>query len=172
MLAFSILLWLVFSYIALSLIEYMAHRFPMHNARLARSPLGRLFFKDAFESHTKLHHGRFYRNFQNDSDPAAKFVSLELDPGYMLKLTSVIWIPLLVISLTGGLVFIISVFIHGLIWTTIHREMHEPEGRWFSSFKLYKYWCQYHKIHHEHPGRNYNVVCPLMDHIFRTHRKA
>lgn len=171
MLVLSILCWLIFSYISLSLIEYWAHRYPMHSAKLARSRLGRLFFRDAFESHAKLHHGRFYRNFEGDPDPAAKFVSLELNPGYMLYLTSVIWIPLWFISTAGTITFMACVFLHGLLWTTIHREMHEPEGRWFSKLLLYRYWYAYHREHHEHPGWNFNVVCPLMDHVFGTYRR-
>jgi hypothetical protein len=60
--------------------------------------------------------------------------------------------------------------LHGWAWGPIHREMHFPEGRWFSGLRLFRFWRSYHKTHHDHPGRNFNVLCPGADWLFGTYK--
>lgn len=159
-----IFLWVIFSLLLMSLIEYAAHRWPMHNRKFVEfTGLG----AEALESHAVLHHGK-YRQFEDDPDPASRFISIDLQPGYMLLGLSPLILGIALWSLTGAIVFALVIFAHGVIWTNIHREMHHPKGRFFSSWGLYRFYRAYHKKHHERPSANYNAVLPFWDFVFGT----
>lgn len=159
-------LYLLATLLFLSAMEYFFHRWPMHNAPFVRRwGLGR----EAFESHAVLHHGRFYKDFAGDRDPAARYVSLDLQPGYLLLGFAPLWGALCLLSLTFGLTLAAGLLVHGTVWTAVHREMHEPEGRWFSRTAPYRLWRAYHKRHHENPGANFNVLLPFFDFVFGTY---
>lgn len=161
-----IFVWLALALLAMSFIEYIVHRWPMHNKRFVDCfPVA----ADAFESHAVLHHGRFFKDFENEPDRAARYVSLELSPGYMLLGLSPIWGGLCFLSLTGGVLFATVIAMHGIVWTAVHREMHEPKGRWFSRMRPYRFWRAYHKRHHEKPGTNFNALLPGLDWLFGTY---
>jgi hypothetical protein len=164
----SLVGWLIFSYVFMSLAEYALHRWPMHSKAFATR------FRPAwpaFERHARLHHGRFYREFAHDPDPVAKYVNIDLDPGFSLLASAPVWGLLYVAGCTtGAAVFAGFVVAHALVWSAVHREMHEPEGRWFSGTRLYRFWRSYHKTHHDHPSANFNVVLPGADHLFGTYR--
>lgn len=158
-----IALWILLALLALSSAEYVAHRFFMHQKG---------WNQFSYESHTMLHHHRFYTTsrFAKCRDLAAKYVGIELHAGYMLLGSAVLWGPLLFVSLTGAVVFALAFTLHGFIWTNLHREMHEPAGRWFSTWRLYAFWRSYHKRHHEVPTGNFNVLVPFWDFVFGTYR--
>lgn len=159
----EILCWLLASYVFMSFAEYVAHRWVMHK-RLRWLP-------GVFEAHTVMHHGRFYQNFEYDRDPAAKYINVDMDPGRNLLLGMPVWLPLLMLSAVGGATLVCVIFLHAIVWTAIHREMHEPAQRWFAWLWAYRFFRDYHLTHHEHPSANYNVVCPLADFVFRTYRR-
>lgn len=170
----DILLWLALSYVIASAFEYVLHRWPMHNKALVRLvPL----FKRTFTSHAVLHHGRFYsgsKGFENNPDPVAIHVGVDLGPESNLMFSAPVWASLLIFwSIPAALTFMACAALHGIIWTMIHREMHKPERAWFTWLwpfsKAYAFWRGYHKAHHDHPNRNFNVVCPLFDFIFGTY---
>jgi sterol desaturase/sphingolipid hydroxylase (fatty acid hydroxylase superfamily) len=50
--------------------------------------------------------------------------------------------------------------------------MHVPTKTWLSNNPLYKTLARYHYLHHKYPGRNFNIVCPLADHLTRCVAKA
>lgn len=154
-----IALWLILSYVLLSAGEYFPHRYLMH----ARTRFGRVF-----ESHTLLHHGRFFgRDFEHCDDKAARYISIDTGVVYMVLASSPIWMTMLYFSRDCAVVFLICAALHGLTWTTVHREMHFPTGRLESS-RLYRFWRSYHRRHHATVGCNYNVLLPLFDHLLRT----
>lgn len=153
----------------MSFIEYAVHRWLMHNKRLARKFH---FLHSIFDKHAVFHHARFYRDFEFDKDPAAKYINLTFDPflhvGLSLPVAALFWFisPFLAIS------FSLIIFLHACLWNIIHCEMHEPKQTWFSKYRLYVYLRNYHKIHHDHPNKNYNVVLPGMDYLFGTYMKV
>ncbi len=162
----SVVFSLLFSLLFLSAMEYVFHRWPMHNAPFVRrTGLG----KGSFENHAVLHHGRFYKQFVNDPDPAAKHVGVSLEPGFLLLGLSPVWVTLYLISPTLGLTLAAALVLHGTVWTAVHAEMHDPKGRWWSRTPLYRFWRSYHKRHHENPGSNFNVLVPLFDFVFGTY---
>ncbi len=164
-----VLLSFIVAVLLMSLIEYIAHRWFMHSKRVGALP----GLYGIFDRHTHLHHKRFYRNFEYDADPAAKYINLDIPPSFVLVGLSPIWLPLaMLVSVPVGLVFA-GVFVgHAVLWTIIHTEMHEPNGRWFARCKLYQYLRDYHKTHHDHPNKNFNVVFPFMDRFFGTYRES
>lgn len=161
------LIWIIFAYIVVSATEHFAHRFVMHNSRLALR-WARAYHE--FESHAVLHHGRYYGrgHFTESTDPASRHISIELPVPFMLVMTSWMWGPLMAFSFRGGLTLCIAFVLHGIIWTNIHREMHEPKKPWWAKTSLFRYLRTYHYAHHEDTKTNYNVVCPLFDDLMGT----
>jgi hypothetical protein len=168
MLLLEILAWVLFAYVVGSLLEYVLHRWPMHSARFARRfP----WLEDEHKRHAVLHHAVFYpgKRFRFCPDPAGRFISTDLSPFFNLILLSPLWAPLYFISHLGCAVFVVCAALHGVVWTLIHREMHEPRQRWFARTRLYKFWHDYHETHHKRQTYNFNVVLPGADHVFGTY---
>lgn len=164
----EILLWIVGCIVTMAIFEYIVHRWLMHNAVLGKRFS---FFAMTMEAHAILHHGRFFKTFDHDDDPASKHIDIELHPGKTLIEFSFVWGPLMYFNFIGGVVLVSVITLHGIIWTTIHREMHCPSGAWFSRFRIFKYLRNNHYIHHLHPMTNYCIVFPpFVDYIFGTHR--
>lgn len=168
MIVLKIIFWLVFSIIFMSLVEYSSHRWPMHDHRFDKLP----YFHAIFEKHVHFHHSRFYQNFDDETDPVAKYINLDMSPVINVFIASFIWVPIsLFLSLIGGFILASVVFIHALCFNAIHREMHEPKGRWFVNMSFYKRIRANHKKHHDKPNCNFNVILLGMDHIFGTYQK-
>lgn len=162
------LLWLVCSYVFLSLVEYVAHRWPMHSKKLA----GRIpALWPTFERHAVLHHGRWYRTFDDEPDVAAKHINLTMSPVFNVVGLSPFWGLAYLVSPLGAAVMVGAIAAHAVIWSVIHTEMHQPGDRWFARLPLYRFLRDYHRGHHERPATNYNVVCPGADWVFGTYRR-
>ncbi len=170
MFALSLVGWLVFALLLMSLIEYAAHRWPMHSRPFVRRfP----FLWRTFEAHAVLHHGRFYRkDFSYDADPAANHINIDLSIGFNVLGLAIVWVPLLLVSPLGGLTLAAVAGLHALVWSVVHREMHDAKGRWYASNAYFRYLAAYHHTHHLNPGTNFHAVLPpLWDVVFRTYRK-
>lgn len=163
-----LILYIIFCIILMSFIEYVAHRWFMHNKHLGKIWKG---LHPIFEKHTMLHHRRFYRIFDDEPDPAAKYINLKFDTAShvagALPLAALFWL----ISPALAITFLVVIALHAQLWNFLHSEMHIPKGAWFSKFGVYKYLRDYHECHHDHPNKNYNVVIPLMDFVFGTYRR-
>ncbi len=152
----------------MSAVEYALHRWPMHSARLSKFVPA---LRRTFEQHAVLHHGRYYRqSFSSDPDPAARHLNIDLHPGFSLFGLSPVWVPLFLVHPAAGLAMAAVITLHAWTWTAIHREMHDPAGRWFANTRVYRYLRDYHERHHAHPGSNFNVVLPGVDWLFGTYR--
>lgn len=164
-----LLLWVVLAYVAMSIAEYVAHRWPMHSAALARRfPI----LADEHEAHVVLHHGRYYgRVFQNAQDRAARYISIELNPVFMVTALSPVWVTLWFFSRPGGLTFAAFFALHGIVHTAVHREIHEPRNPWFARLWLFDFYSRYHRVHHMRTTRNFNLICPGADWLFGTLEK-
>ena len=154
------LFFILFSLVVISFVEYCSHRWIMHSKKFSRT---------IFEQHSILHHGRYYRNFKDETDIAAKHIGVELSPFFTLGVMMPVWGILLFFSLPCGFILIFMSFLYGLLWTCVHLEMHEPKNRWFSHTSYFKYIREYHKLHHKYPYKNFNTLLPLgFDYIFGT----
>jgi hypothetical protein len=168
--ALVITAWSALAVVLMAFVEYGLHRWPMHSKTFVRRFT---FLRDAHERHAVLHHGRFYRErFDHDFDPVARHFNIDLDPGFALLLGSPVWLSLWFAGFTAGAACFAAVSAaHALVWSAVHREMHDPRGRWFSGTAYYRYVHANHKLHHDRPGVNYAVVLPpLVDRLFGTHR--
>ena len=154
----EILLWITGSVIAMAFFEYIVHRWLMHNAILGKKFS---FFALTMEAHAILHHGRYFKIFDHDTDPASHHIDIELHPGKTLVEFSPVWGTIMYFNPLGGIILVAVITIHGIIWTTIHREMHCPIGAWYCKTRLFKYLRNNHYIHHLHPTSNYCIVCLL-----------
>ena len=163
--------WVAFSYVMMSFIEYVLHRWPMHSRAFARRVWWLPLLKDEVYRHAYLHHSVYFprRHFDDCNDPASRYISISLSPFFNLLGLSPIWIGLYFVSPLGAAIFAGFAALHAVLWTAIHREMHEPANRWFACLRIYRFWRTYHETHHRRPNFNFNVVCPLMDHVFGTY---
>ena len=158
----DIFLMISCSYVIMSLAEYIAHRWIMHRPGI---------IEEEYYVHTKVHHGRFYKDFENDPDPLAKHVNIKMSALNNLFYGSPIFLGLWYFEFYAMLIVLASfTILHAWTWTLIHSEMHDPKGAWFSVLRLYKFYRHYHYMHHKDNNCNYNVVCPLMDFVFATFR--
>lgn len=157
-------------YVLISALEYFPHRWVMHSQQLARrvqSPR----LAEEWERHGALHHGQYYPpgRFTGCLDRAARFVSIDTGPAFMLASTWWLWLPLAIWCPWLGVPLALALAAHGVVWSLVHREMHRPARRWVSQTLLFRFWCAYHEAHHERPGMNFNVLLPLFDHLLGTH---
>lgn len=163
----SIILAIFSSYMLWSLIEYIVHRWPMHELWFAKT----FHFMDVFESHVILHHNRFYKkSFERSEDRAAKYVSMDLSACVNVLGTFFIWMPMWFIWPTFVFPFLFWGVIQAVVWSAIHREMHEPSGAWYSKNFLYRFLRNNHELHHKYPNYNFCAALPGMDWIFGTYR--
>jgi hypothetical protein len=59
--------------------------------------------------------------------------------------------------------------IYFAIYEYFHWCMHDPQDRWFERTSIYQFMDYHHLNHHKHMGRNFNVVLPIADLLFRTY---
>ncbi len=180
------LAWLAGFTILMSFLEHQVHRSLMHKknglSRRLRS------FNRMFEHHAILHH-RHYSKVFNDKPVAAgedRHLRLSIREGFLEALPIAAFLA--TISLEGAIIFEMVVCLHHFIWNKIHLEMHKPEERFFSDWRLYKFlarhhylhhdWrlykflARHHYLHHKHPDKNFNVVLPLADYVLGTSIRA
>lgn len=125
-----------------------------------------------FESHAIIHHGRFYKNFEYDDDIVARHIGIELNGILnlvsLLPLIIIMWLiwPLLAYTMA------VIIILHGIIWSCVHMEMHEPKDRWFSKTWYYKWIREYHYRHHQNQKTNFNAVIPMWDYILGTYNES
>lgn len=165
----NIILAVLTAYVFWSFVEYVAHRWPMHHFHFAHDFLGGIF-TDTFHSHAVLHHGRFYKNFVGDPDPAARHISMALSASVHILGTIWLWWPLWYVWPAAAIAIPLMGAAQAALWTAVHREMHEPANRWFAKTRYYQFICAAHRTHHEHPSTNFNAALPLMDFLFGTYR--
>ena len=76
---------------------------------------------------------------------------------------------LLLFSRAGATCVAAFLAIDGALWTAVHREMHFPAAERLASSWIFRFWERYHRQHHDAPKTNFNVICPLFDHLFGTY---
>ena len=160
------LAWFVVLAVFMSFIEHQIHRRLMHRKHLLSDRLPA--FKKVFEHHAILHHGHYHTIFHDEPLPHGhdRHLRLSMKEGFLEALP--ICALIATISWMGAMTFVMVVCLHHYIWNQIHMEMHKPEKRFFSHWSVYKFLARHHYLHHRHPNKNFNVVFPLADYVFRT----
>jgi hypothetical protein len=150
-----------------SLAEWVIHRWLMHR------PL--LRFSHFYVGHAKIHHGIY----QADEtyvlgDRPAEDLTLAW---WAMPLPILSQVPLLlVLAAWVGLPFGLGVFVAFTVYQTsyeyLHYVMHVPRGRWVERTAAFQWINAHHFQHHRKHGTNLNVVLPLADFLFGTHRRS
>lgn len=159
----EILFWLTVSLFLMSFLEHWIHRILMHKRTFLSDRVAAL--KKTFEHHAILHHSHYHQIFSDDPMPPGedRHIRLSLKEGIVeaLPFSAV----MAIFSVPGAVIFIGVVCSHHLIWNQIHLEMHQPKGRIFSDWPIYKSVVRHHYLHHRYPAKNFNVVLPMADYI-------
>ena len=162
----------VISYVLISTVEYIFHRFVMHQGfwepvYVIAPPLGNLLY-----DHRKLHHETYYQEFNHEPDPHGREVNQRLAPwhtvmGALFSLPYIL-LTLWLISPVPAIIFFMLAAAHNILWNTIHPEMHNPRYPFWTKWAPYKLLARRHYLHHKHTLTNYNIVCPFMDYVVGT----
>ncbi len=174
-----LIFWILFSYSFISFFEYTIHKYLMHRDNIAKS-LTRLpkisnSLHSEFHSHTHLHHGKYYKEFDYEEDEWGREHNLTIGWGQtmiILIFISPVLIPLFYFYPLGGTILLSLIILHNRLWGIIHTEMHIPTNGLLFKNPLYRFWRNYHYVHHEHTNKNFNVIFPLFDYILGTYRST
>jgi len=160
--------WFVAMVVLMSIIEHQVHARLMHKA--PRWFLSRRFAarRKIFTSHAVEHHRQYREHFHDHALPAGadRGIRLNLVEGLLqaVPVSAGLWC----VSAVAAGMFPVVVLIHHLLWNQIHLEMHQPIGRFFSTWPAYRYVARHHFLHHRHPDKNFNVAFPVGDWLFNT----
>ena len=151
----KIILWAIIAFFIGSLIEWLAHRFILHNFKI----------KELSRLHFGRHHKESRKNMGYDKD-YIKFPPTSWKTGgheiASLFLISVMTLPIFLIS---GWLWLFLI-VHALSYYYLHRKMH-----------LNPTWCKkyfpWHWRHHmgKDQNSNWGVTSPVFDYIFGTVKK-
>lgn len=161
-------LWIVpVAWVFANLIEYAAHRGPMHHLNLNLG-LGRLY-----KRHTSQHHRFFSRELMTVDGPRDFHVTLF--PAWMsLFFVGLIGVPMaLLVHLLFGqdtaLLFYASIVFYYLVYEWAHLGAHMPETSLLGRLPLIRFARSHHGLHHD-PAKmrraNFNFAIPLGDWLF------
>lgn len=155
-----------------SFVEWWVHRTVMHRRSLPAFLYRRLpYFEATYAHHAILHHQTYYQAYDDEPDPQGRelnirFVLSDLLSSnlFLLPLHAAYWLWLPV----GSAALFLMLLSYWFLWNALHAEMHMPSNHWAYKNPIFRFLNQHHYLHHMHPGRNFNVVFPLVDYLFRT----
>jgi hypothetical protein len=161
--------FVLLNYVVASFLEHLIHRFLMHGRPLPQRWYRRLpYLGDVFEAHALRHHGRWYRRFDHEPDPVGREENLAirpLDTAMIVVAATPLWALELLVWAPGAAFLVGVIVLHSGVWNAIHRQMHLRGDAFFRDWAGYRLAARYHFLHHRHPTRNFNLVCPLADHL-------
>ena len=125
------------SLVFMSFFEYLVHGYFMHQKSLPEF-MYRLVppFENAFQDHATLHHGKYYKQFNFEPDPAGRDLNITISPlttlgGFMLILP-VVMLAAVYLSVVFAGALLAVYFLYNLVWNIIHPEMHKPQHPFWS----------------------------------------
>ncbi len=149
-----------------SCIEWFVHRNFMHEKRYKTWPVVGYFFR----SHAEEHHVHFKcATFHNDSKlhtiilkrwAGPSLILIASIPGALLSWYTQLWMPLAIFAVVATLYYILFEYIHIV--------MHSTKDHWFKRTKWFKFLTEHHHLHHCNWNKNFNLVIPLGDYLFKT----
>lgn len=166
----------IVSLIVISFMEYMIHRYLMHEG------LPEWFYKllpvlkNFMYQHRVLHHSVYYKQFDHEPDPVGRDLNIKIEL-WQSAIIGLLVLPVLVIiawllSAVPVLIFVAFALAHNLTWNLIHSEMHKPKHAFWTRWGIYKFLAQHHYMHHQDTHSNFNITVPLADFVLATHAKA
>lgn len=150
---------ILFSFIAVSLVEYLMHRYYLH-----------------MDNHSHItHHHRIYNTNTGDFyNPSSKIRDVASSLSYLLIMAALSFALVLayIIIYSQALYLSLITIILYIIWTEImHYLFHSKYRGYFSKFSIYKNLEAHHLIHHSKFKFNFGIGSSPIDYIFRTKYK-
>jgi hypothetical protein len=155
--------FLVMGVVYASLLEWWIHKYVMHTPKI---------IYHAFDRHQLQHHSarKSLRRFYLRPPEIAEYKPIESS---FMPMLFVIHMPLFVLlgwafTWPAGVGFALSGGTYLLLYELLHWAMHVPRPHWVYNVRYFKYISELHRIHHYKAWKNYNVVLPIGDIVFRT----
>lgn len=146
-----------------SFLEWFVHRYGMHTEKIS---------KWAFKRHAIQHHSerRSLKNFYIPPEEEARY---ELIDSSVVPLLWIAHLPVYFlvgkyVSVPAGVGMAVAGAVYLLAYEFLHFYIHAPKGHWFQRTRLFRFYCEYHRVHHHKARRNYNIVLPLADLVLGT----
>jgi hypothetical protein len=138
----------------------------MHKPLAARR-IGSEYLWLTFVEHAVIHHKRCAFLFDQQSGLRCS-VNIGIKPVTSISIVLVPCSLLASMDILTSFVLFVTAILHGVIWSRVHHEMHNPSNAFFSKLLAYRFLKEWHYLHHRHPGTNFNALCPMWDWIFRS----
>lgn len=146
-----------------SFLEWFVHNIVMHTQKIS---------KLAFDRHAVEHHTvrRSMKTFYATSEENEIY---HLGESSVIPLLWLLHVPAYLLTwkyfglaagigaATGGMLYLIG-------YEFIHFFIHAPRNYLFQRTRLFRFYCEYHRVHHGRARVNYNIVIPFADLILRT----
>jgi hypothetical protein len=145
-----------------SFLEWFVHRYGMHTE---------LISKWSFRRHAIEHHSqrRSLKAFYAPVDPPTRY---QVGEDSAVPLLWLAHIPLYLVlgwwNLGAGIGTALGAGFYLTAYEVLHFFIHTPRESWVQKTRLFRFYCEYHRIHHHRARWNYNVVFPLADFVLRT----
>jgi hypothetical protein len=146
-----------------SFMEWFIHRYFMHTDRLLKVT----FQRHAIEHHTDR---RSFQRFYAQPEENVKYLFIEssfIPILWALHLPAFLLVGWL-LGVPAGVGAALGTLAYATGYEAIHFFIHTPRNYWFQRTRCFRFYCEYHRIHHHKARRNYNIVLPIADVLFRT----
>ena len=146
-----------------SFLEWFVHRYGMHTDKIS---------KWAFSRHAIEHHAA-RRSLKSFYIPPREKTAYDLTESSAVPLLWVVHLPVyFLVGVYGGVPAGVGVATGGAVYVLayelLHFYIHAPKGHRFQRTRLFRFYCEYHRVHHHRARRNYNIVLPLADLVLGT----
>ena len=181
--------FIVVLYVTTSVMEWCSHYFWMHRN------IPYVFEDPHYNTYHITHHKDTYLTQYNDGDEETMVFGLWTSHTMVITIVlllifSLLWYTIRTLQLIRYplyiLICLLIIFIYYWAWGSLHCQYHHrtvslhnqirynlvPFFRPNTNSPIYHYLFKYHALHHLNKGEskgNYNILCPLMDHLCNTY---
>lgn len=153
------------AFLAMSLLEYVSHRFPMH-----RKIRGAEF---VFEAHALRHHASFpaaHMAIRSSREIGLIVFGVREIAGFLLAILPGLGLVLALGSANFALLVVAMVLVHYLLYESLHLLAHLPDDHPIARWPIFASARRRHARHHAAAGSNFNVTPPVFDWLLGTLR--
>jgi hypothetical protein len=146
-----------------SFLEWFIHKYVMHTNKISQL---------AFDRHAIAHHTE-RRSLKTFYIPPEDHATYHIGESSVVPLLWLAHLPFYyVVSRLFGMPAAVGLAVGGLLYLigyeTIHFFIHAPKNYWFQRTRVFRFYCEYHRVHHHKARWNYNIVLPIADFVLRT----
>ena len=189
----AVVIFIIFIYFVTSLVEWCLHYFVMHKNifKLLNVKSKKEQYDYHLEHHIKTYLTQYNKGPENELVFDIFSIHVISLSSILLIIFSICWfiiphfkycIPFKIYILT----VIFAILFYYWCWGSLHSRYHNRKIKMSNQIAynlvpyftpdvnspIYKYLFTYHSLHHLNKGEskgNYNIICPLFDHIFQTY---